>query len=120
MNVYLMGAETQPTQTENQLRLLRTVTFPLLFCRSILHKQLEEIQKRTSCTKILKKKLTVDGGMAVQIPLCGLVWCSPSPTDTYRIPGVILVSAFQRSGLYLRAAIKLWARVRVQWSLSRL
>ena len=31
-------------------------------------KVLEEIYKRTSCTKILKKKPTVDGGMAFQIP----------------------------------------------------
>ena len=41
--------------------------FPLIL-QVYSTKQLEEIHKRTSCTKILKKKLTVDGGMAVQIP----------------------------------------------------
>ena len=46
----------------------KDVTFPLLILQVYSTKQLEEIHKRISCTKILKKKLTVDGGMAVQIP----------------------------------------------------
>ena len=41
--------------------------FPLIL-QVYSTKVLEEIHKRTSCTKILKKKPTVDSGMAVQIP----------------------------------------------------
>ena len=67
--------------------------FPLIL-QVYSTKQLEEIYKRTSCTKILKMKLTVDGGMAVQIPqlfaeLRRRTRCYPvhtsrnTPIDTY-------------------------------------
>ena len=80
--------------TQNQLRLLRTITFSFLFCRSILQSNLKKSTRGHHLPKFLKKKLTVDGGMAVQIPQlfgrtssknrCYPVHTSQStPTDTY-------------------------------------
>ena len=79
------------TSTQNQSQLLRTVAFSLLFYRSILQSYLKKIHKRTSCIKILKKKLTVDGARfhnylaeLRQRSRCYAIYTSRSiPTDTY-------------------------------------
>ena len=51
------------------IKVTKACNFLPLMLQVYSTKQLEEIHKRTSCTKILKKKLAVDGGMAVLILL---------------------------------------------------